>query len=109
MARLIRKPFKSAVSAARYLTGLSLMSLGASWDPPPDKRKIAAGLITFLENKRVLFVPHDMEYECYATESVLQIREEITRTLQKCPPDDELTGPLKTMQAGCRKFLDLIA
>jgi hypothetical protein len=49
-----------------------------------------------------------MEYECYAAESVLQIREEFTRILQECPPSDELTGPLKVMQAGCRKFLDLM-
>jgi hypothetical protein len=108
MARLVRKPLKSAASAATYLTGLSALVFGVNWNPPPDKRKIALGLITFLEDKRVLYVPHDMEYEAWAAQSVLQIREELTRTLQQCPPKDELTGPIKAMQAGCRMFLDLM-
>jgi hypothetical protein len=108
MARLIRKPLTSAVSATKYVTGVSALVFGINWNPSPDQRKIAAGLITFLEDKRVLYVPHDMEYEAWAAESVLQIREELTRTLQQCPPKDELTGPIKTMQAGCRMFLDLM-
>jgi hypothetical protein len=105
MAKLRRNPISSA---ARNVTGFSTPVFGLNWNPPKDKRKIAAGLITFLEDKRVLYVPHDMEYEAWAAESVLQIREELTRTLQQCPPKDELTGPIKTMQAGCRKFLDLM-
>jgi hypothetical protein len=88
--------------------GISTPVFGISWNPPLDKRKIAAALITFLEDKRVLFVPHDMEYEAWAAESVLQIREELTKTLQECPSDEDLGRPIKAMQAACRMFLDLM-
>lgn len=95
-------------SAARAITGISTPVFGVSWKPPQDKRDFAARLITYLEDKRVLYVPHDMEYEAWAAESVLQIREELTRTLQECPSDEDLGRPIKGMQAACRMFLDLM-
>lgn len=99
---------KTPLGEAKNITGISTPLFGISWDPPPDKREIAAGLVTFLEDKRVLYVPHDMEYEAWAESSVLQIHEELTRTLQQCPSDEDLGRPIKAMLAACRMFLDLM-
>ncbi|MBU2688668.1 MAG: hypothetical protein KKF41_13905 [Actinobacteria bacterium] len=105
MAKLRRNPISSV---AKNVTGFSTPVFGLNWNPPKDKRQAVAALITYLEDKRVLYVPHDMEYECWAAESVLQVREELTRTLQAFPLDDDLSRPIKSMQAACRMFLDLM-
>jgi hypothetical protein len=103
MAKLRRSP---VVSVARSINGLSVY--GISWKPPVDKRRIVKDLITYLEAKRVLYVPYDMEFGLWANESVLQIREELTKALKACPSDDELTGPIREMRAACLMFLDLM-
>jgi hypothetical protein len=40
------------------------------------------------------------------TDSVLEIRRELTVALQGCPEDPELVEPLRAMRAACRKYLD---
>lgn len=72
----------AAKSLARRLTGFSLPFFGVQWTPPADEREIVRGLLTALEDRRVLFVPHHLEVVSHVTSSVLQIREILTKTLQ---------------------------
>lgn len=96
-------PFKQVV---RSITGLSTPVFGVSWNPPPDKRDIIRGLVTFLEDRRALYMPYHMEYGPWVTQSVLEIRQEITETLKRYPADDDVLASLRAMRAACRKFLD---
>jgi len=98
-----RIPFKQI---ALSITGFSTPVLGVSWNPPQDKRDIVRRLVTFLEDRRALFQPYDMEYGPWVTGSVLEMRRELTETLKGCPEDAELVEPLKAMRAACRKYLD---
>ena len=61
----------AAKSLAHRLTGFSLPFFGVQWTPPADEREIVRGLMTSLEDRRVLFVPHHIEVVSHVTSSVL--------------------------------------
>lgn len=105
MASRVRLKFKSLLSR---LTGLSvgLDGIGISWNPPMDEREQVRRLLTFLEDRRVLYVPEFLEVPDHVTTSVLEIRKEITATLQKLPQSSRAAASLKAMRAACRKFLE---
>jgi len=91
---------------ASRLTGISCPIAGVSWKPPADERGMAQGLITFLEDRRVLFTPYSMEVGPYVVESVLDIRKRITCDLEKVSKSSTLGESLVSMRAACRKFLN---
>lgn len=93
---------------AKTLRGFSTPFGGISWQPPENVRKVVAGLIAFLEDKRVLFYPYHMEFEMWVIESILNIREELNSLLQQYPDEPELSESLKAMAAACRQLLDLM-
>lgn len=43
------------------LTGFSTPVFGIQWNPPESQRTVARRVIAFLEDRRVLFVPSEME------------------------------------------------
>ena len=91
---------------ARGLTGFSTPIFGVSWNPPADKREIVSQLVTFLEDRRALYQPYHLEHGPWVSESILEIRRELTSALKNCPDDAELVEPLRAMRAACRKYLD---
>ena len=96
----------AAKSLAHRLTGFSLPFFGVQWTPPADEREIVRGLLTSLEDRRVLFVPHHLEVVSHVTSSVLQIREILTKTLQALPETSRAAGSIRAMRAACRRFLE---
>jgi hypothetical protein len=94
---------------ARALTGFSTPIFGVSWNPPAGKRDIVRRLIAFLEDRRVLYQPYDLEYGPWVSDSILEIRRELTNILKACPEEPELVEPLRAMRAACRKYLDATA
>ncbi len=89
------------------LTGFSTPFGGVNWNPPEDKRKIASDVLKFLENRRVLYEPHEHRegYE-YVVRSILEIRNTLTDYLQRCLNEDNLSNSIRAMRAACRDFLD---
>jgi len=90
------------------ITGISTSVFGVTWNPPTDKRKIAQRLIAFLEDRRALYQPYYLEHGPWVTNSILEIRRELTDNLKSCPQDDTLVEPLRAMRAACRKYLDAV-
>jgi len=90
----------------KRITGISTPVFGVSWNPGDTEREAAQDVIAFLENKRVLYVPSEMELPEHCVHSVLQIREFLTSKIGKLPQDSELTTSLRAMRGSCRKFLD---
>jgi hypothetical protein len=89
------------------LTGISIASVaGISWKPPVDERGRAYQLLVFLEDRRVLYNPHDMENAHHMVQSVLEIRKRLTSDLESIDKECPLKHSLAAMQAACRKFLD---
>lgn len=87
------------------VTGLSCPVFGIQWTPTEASRSVARRTITFLEDRRVLYSPSEMEVPDHCVESVLRIREFLTRELATLAPNEDLSQSLRAMRAACRKFL----
>ena len=93
---------------AARLTGFGAFGFSANWNPPEAQSIVAKRVIASLEDKRVLYAPESMEVAGHCIESVLGIREMLTRELGGLPPDAELADSLRALRAACRKFMDTI-
>lgn len=89
------------------LTGISCPVFGVSWKPVEAERETARRIITFLEDRRVLYAHESQEIPQHCVESVLQMREHLTSQLQALPAKSALTENLRAMRAACRKFLTM--
>ncbi|WP_127091134.1 DUF6650 family protein [Aquabacter cavernae] len=98
-----RRAFQSLIGR---LTGFSTPIFGVSWEPPTLERDVVRRLVTFLEDRRVLYVPYCLEIPSEVEASVLLIREELTRTLQSLPEASPAAATARALRAACRKFLD---
>ena len=90
------------------ITGLSSPVFGVSWNPPESQIAIARRVVTFLEDRRVLFSPSEMEIPHHCVQSVIEIRHYLTGELQSLDADVELGNSLRAMRAACRKFMDKV-
>ena len=97
--------FREALSR---LTGISTPLFGAQWNPPEADRAVARRVLTFLEDRRVLYVPSEMEIPSYGIHSVIEIRRFLTSELGQLTSDGQLAQCLRGMRAACRKFLDAV-
>jgi hypothetical protein len=90
------------------ITGFSVPIFGVQWNPPEAERAVANRVLAFLEDRRVLYVPSEMEVPHHGVESVLRIREFLTTELGKLSGTGQLVQSLRAMRAACRKFLDTV-
>lgn len=90
------------------ITGISVPVFGLQWTPPEADRAIAKRVLTFLEDRRVLYVPSEMEVPHHGVQSVLRIREFLTTELGRLTGEGQLPQSLRAMRAACRKFLDCV-
>jgi hypothetical protein len=95
-----------AKDVARRITGFSTPIGGLQWEPAEDERKIARAFLTFLEDRRVLFNPYQLEVEHQVIESLLSIRGKATDALARLPEGSHALAPIKAIRAACRRFLD---
>lgn len=93
---------------AARLTGISTPVFGVSWNPADSEVAVARRVITYLEDRRVLYVPSEVEIPHHCVESVLQIREFLTHELGGLTSDGQLSRSLAAMRAVCRKFLQTV-
>jgi hypothetical protein len=99
---------RSAKDWAARLTGFSTPLFGVSWSPPKLDRDIALSLINFLEDRRVLYSPSELELPHHCVLSVMEIRQHLTNLLTGLDRDGILAAHLQAMRAACRYFLDRI-
>lgn len=90
---------------ASRLTGVSLPIFGISWNPPETERKVVRDLLVFLEDRRSLYNDFAFEMESHVEDSILQIRSELTKAIQRLPEQSEAASSLRSMRAACREFL----
>ena len=92
---------------SKRLTGISTPVFGVSWNPENTSADIARKVIVFLEDRRVLYNPNEMEVPSHCVRSVLEIRSFLTNKISQTN-EKELLGSLKALRAACRKFLDIV-
>ncbi|MDR3491503.1 MAG: hypothetical protein P4M12_05575 [Gammaproteobacteria bacterium] len=90
------------------LTGISCPVFGVSWNPPETDRAIAQRLVTFLEDRRVLYTPSEIEVPHHCVQSVIKIREFLTIELTKVDTKDVIIESCRAMRSACRKFLNTV-
>jgi len=90
------------------ITGFSVPVFGIQWNPSEAERAIARRVLAFLEDRRILYVPSEMEMPSHCVESVLRIREFLTSELGKLHSATDIAASLRAMRAACRKFLTTV-
>jgi len=90
----------------KSLTGISTPVFGVSWNPPESDRATVRKIITLFEDRRSLYNPYDIETPFWVTESVLEIRKELTNYLQELDENPDISPHLRAMRAACRRFMD---
>lgn len=90
------------------ITGISIPIFGLSWNPPILEQRIVEKIMTFLEDKRVLYNPYEMENPEYCKQSVCEIREFLTQQLFDVNRNSHLYKTLDGMRIACRNFLNII-
>lgn len=91
------------------ITGISCPIFGLQWTPPTLDVSVAQDVITFLEDRRVLFNPVGMENADHCVKSVQMIRKEVTDGLQRLSDVHSPLGKqLRKMRDAARKFIDKI-
>ncbi len=93
----------------RRLTGLTLPVVGGSvtWSTDEGERIRARSALHFLEDRRVLYSPYEVEVPESCVESVREIREHLRGAIQACQ-SAELRDPLRAIQAAAREFLTTV-
>jgi len=90
----------------KRLTGISTPIFGVSWNPPPSERDLARKVITFLEDRRVLYNATELEVPEHCVASVIEIRRFLTDVVGQAADQAAFVPYLQAMRAACRKFLD---
>src|ERR1700739_669859 len=93
---------------ANRLTGISTPFGGASWQPAEMEIATARRVVAFLEDRRVLYEPGEMEVPSHCVHSVIEIRHCLSDELGKLDGGSELAASLRAMRAACRKFLERV-
>ena len=93
---------------ANRLTGISTPLGGLSWEASELEISAARRVIAFLEDRRVLYSPSELEVPTHCVHSVLDIRRFLTTELGKVDAHSEFAASLRAMRAACRKFLERV-
>lgn len=86
------------------VTGLSSPVFGISWNPPEPETRVARRVIAFLEDRRVLYNPSEMEVPDHCAQSIVEIRKYLTTEIQSMNDSSGISESLRAMRAACRKF-----
>jgi hypothetical protein len=76
----------------RRMTGFSIPVIGGglSWTPTEGTKAVARRVLTFLEDRRVLYNPYWSEEAGHCVESVLDVRRMLTTEIGNLGNDDYL-------------------
>lgn len=90
------------------VTGVSVPIFGIQWKPVAADVTVARDVLRKLEDKRVLYQPHNMEGAGHCRASVEDLRRTITDALQQVDPKDKLGKQLAKIRRACRYFCDIV-
>lgn len=90
------------------LNGISTPIFGMQWTPSELQVTKARRIISFLEDRRVLYNPYELETSEHCVRSVIEIRQFLTSEIGGIDENSELADSLRAMRTACRKFLDTV-
>lgn len=90
------------------MTGFSCPVFGVTWQPPTPDVTTARRVLTFLEDRQILYVPYEVEVPERCIVSVMRLREFLTELLGDHAMSRDLTDSIRAMRAACRKFANTV-
>lgn len=93
----------------RYdLTGISTPFGGISWDKTLGQKERMQFLFTYLESKRILYNPTEMEKKDWCILSVLEIKQSLVEVIKDVVLKKPLLESMNMMIDTCNEYLDEI-
>lgn len=89
-----------------HLTGAGAFGFSLNWESAPSEKNVARRVITFLEDRRLLFGRRHQEDEMHCVSSAIEIRSFITEEIANAKPGKSLEASLRAIRAAMRSFLD---
>ncbi len=91
------------------LGGVSAFGFGVSLKLPEAERTVVRELLTFLEDRRALYVEAIWEQPGHVIASVQQMRMELTSTLRRLGEKSPATAACRLMRGSSRDFLTKVS
>jgi hypothetical protein len=104
----IKKAAIKSKSLLSRLGGVSAFGFGVSFKPTEADRTIVRELLTFLEDRRALFVQAIWEQPDHVVQSVQQIRTELTNALKRLGEKSPAAEACRLMRGACRDFVSKV-
>ena len=102
----IHGPTRYSASVGIKFTGFSTPVAGVSWELTKSEKEVARQVVTFLEDRRLLFGERHMEDELQCYRSAGAIRAFLTDQMQALKETSPLRYSLGMMRGACRRFMD---
>jgi hypothetical protein len=101
----LRKAKLKSNTLLSRLGGVSAFGFGVSLKMPEADRTIVRELLTFLEDRRALYVGAIWEQPEHVTQSVQHMRSELTHALKRLGEKSAAAAACRSMRGACRDFL----
>ena len=101
----LKKVKLKSTSLLSRLGGVSAFGFGLSFKPTETDRTIVRELLTFLEDRRALYVACIWEQPDHVVQSILQMRTELTNTLKRLGEKSPAVDACRLMRSACRNFI----
>lgn len=88
------------------INGFSTSLGGISWNKTSSSKELFAHLLFFLESKRILVNPIEMEFKDWCIESVLEIKQQLLSITQEVNLKDFDADRIRNLIDACNHYLD---
>ena len=90
------------------LNGFSTSLGGISWNKTTSSKEMFTHLLFFLESKRILVNPIELEFKDWCIESVLEIKQQLVGITQELKLKDFDADIIRNMIDACNDYLDTV-
>ena len=90
------------------LNGFSTSLGGISWNKTTSSKEMFTHLLFFLESKRILVNPIELEFKDWCIESVLEIKQQLVNITQELKLKDFDTDIIRNLIDTCNNYLDTV-
>lgn len=90
------------------LNGFSTSLGGISWNKTTSSKEMFTHLLFFLESKRILVNPIELEFKDWCIESVLEIKQQLVNITQELKLKDFDADIIRNLIDACNDYLDTV-
>ena len=90
------------------LNGFSTSLGGISWNKTTSSKEMFTHLLFFLESKRILVNPIELEFKDWCIESVLEIKQQLVNITQELKLKDFDADIIRNLIDTCNNYLDTV-